>query len=62
MPVRSRSKIPVVLAVLAMPLMLAACGGSDEKTVIVNPPGPGSTVVVPPSGATRVCPAGQTTC
>jgi hypothetical protein len=60
---RIPSSWPIVLAVVALPLMLAACGGGDEKTVIVNPPpSGGGTVVVPPSGATRVCPAGQTTC
>jgi hypothetical protein len=49
-------------------LMLGACGGSDEKTVIVQPqPQPQvqsqPTVVVPPAaGAVKVCPSGQTIC
>ncbi len=47
-------------------LMLGACGGSDEKTVIVQPqPQVQSqpTVVVPPAaGAVKVCPSGQTIC
>ena len=33
---------------------LAACG-TEEKTVVVNPPA-GSTVVVPPNGDARVVP------
>ncbi len=33
---------------------LAACG-TEEKTVVVNPP-PGSTVVVPPNGDAHVVP------
>lgn len=40
---------------------LAACGGSDNRPVVVNPPA-GSTVVVPQSGSPRVCPDGASTC
>ena len=49
-------------------LALAACGGTEEKTVVVNPPAPavaapsGSTVVVPPGGQVRVCPSGVYSC
>jgi len=47
-------------------LTLGACGGSDEKTVIVQPqPQVQSqpTVVVPPAaGAVKVFPSGQTIC
>ncbi len=39
-------------------LVLAACGTTEEKTVVVQP-APGSTVVVPPSGDTQVVPAPQ---
>ena len=46
----------LLAAALLAPLGLAACG-SEEKTVVVNPPS-NATVVVPPGGATRVCPAG----
>jgi hypothetical protein len=42
---------PTLAAILAS-LALAACG-STEKTVVVNAP-PGSTVVVPSDGDTRV--------
>jgi len=54
------------LALIA-PLALGACG-TEEKTVVVNPPSPsvaapsGSTVVVPPGGQVRVCPNGAYTC
>ena len=51
----------LLVLIFATPLMLASCGGDDDKAVIVNP-SPGQTVVVPPTGATKVCPAGQTTC
>lgn len=55
-------KTVAVIVALAIPLALGACGGGDEhKTVVVNPQ-PGQTVVVPPSGVTKVCPSGQTTC
>jgi len=55
------------LALIA-PLALGACGGTEEKTVVVNPPSPsvaassGSTVVVPPGGSVGVCPNGAYTC
>ncbi|MBX6321103.1 MAG: hypothetical protein IRY94_04680 [Rhodospirillaceae bacterium] len=55
-----RVRVLMALALLA-PLALAACGGTTEKTVVVNPP-PGSTVVVPDSGSTRVCGPGQSVC
>lgn len=52
--------------VLGLLLTLGACGGSDEKTVIVQPqPQVQSqpTVVVPPAaGAVKICPSGQTIC
>jgi len=41
-----------ILACVLAPLALAACG-STERTVVVNAP-PGSTVVVPSDGNTRV--------
>ncbi|BBK39612.1 hypothetical protein STAQ_46900 [Allostella sp. ATCC 35155] len=60
---------------LLAPLALAACGGGEERTVVVNPAPaaqpqpspmvvqPGATVVVPPSATvTRVCPPGAVTC
>lgn len=60
---------------LLAPLTLAACGGGEERTVVVNPAPaaqpqpsqtvvqPGATVVVPPSSTvTRVCPPGAVTC
>jgi hypothetical protein len=34
-------------------VLLAACGTTEEKTVVVQP-APGSTVVVPPNGDARV--------
>ena len=40
--------------ILIAPLLLAACG-TEEKTVVVNPPA-GSTVIVPASGDVRVVP------
>ena len=48
---------------LLLPLGLSACGGTTEekKTVVINPP-PNSTVIVPPSGDTKVCPSGETSC
>ncbi|WP_374443471.1 hypothetical protein [Stella sp.] len=60
------------IALLA-PLALAACGGGEDRTVVVNPAPaaqapaatvqPGTTVVVPPSATvTRVCPPGAVTC
>jgi hypothetical protein len=38
---------------LLLPLLLAACGSTEKKTVIVNPP-PGRTVVVEPDGDVSV--------
>ena len=55
------------LALIA-PLALGACGGTEEKTVVVNPPSAavaapsGNTVVVPPGGQVRVCPSGAYSC
>lgn len=55
------------LALIAA-LALGACGGTEEKTVVVNPPSPavaapsGSTVVVPSGGQVRVCPNGAYAC
>lgn len=49
--------IPLILLCLGV----AACGGSDNRPVIVQPP-PNSTVVVPPSGQPIVCPNGQVSC
>ena len=46
-------KFRSILFLLA-PLVLAACG-TEEKTVVVNPPA-GSTVVVPASGDVHVVP------
>ena len=43
------------LLVLIVPLALAACGTTEEKTVVVTPPA-GSTVVVTPSGDAHVVP------
>lgn len=43
------------LALVIVGLALAACGGDDEKTVVVPQPSP--TVVVP-QGANVVCPSG----
>jgi ABC-type Fe3+-hydroxamate transport system substrate-binding protein len=43
--------IPLALAAVAAGL--AACGGTSERTVVVNP-APGSTVVVPEHGEPRV--------
>ena len=42
----------------AAPLVLLAACGTEEKTVVVNPPA-GSTVVVPPSGQAQVVPNSQ---
>lgn len=45
---------------LGLLLALGACGGSEEKTVIVQSQ---PTVVVPPAaGVVKVCPSGQTIC
>ncbi len=43
-----------ILGVLVACGLLAACG-TEEKTVVVNPPA-GSTVVVPPNGDAHVVP------
>lgn len=51
----------VIIFTLLAPLYLSGCGGDEHKTVVVNPP-PGATVIVPQSGAAKVCPTGQTTC
>jgi hypothetical protein len=50
-----------LFAMVLVSLSLAACGGGDTRPVIVTQP-PGSTVVVPPSGAPIVCPNGARTC
>lgn len=47
--------------VILLPFALANCGGTTEKTTIVNPQ-PGQTVVVPGNGNAHVCPAGTTSC
>ncbi len=44
-----------VIAVVLVCLGLAACGGTERKTVIVNPP-PDSTTVVDRDGNARVIP------
>jgi hypothetical protein len=49
-----------VILTLLTPLYLSACG-DEHKTVVVTPP-PGATVVVPQSGAAKICTSGQTTC
>lgn len=43
------------IAVVLVCLGLAACGGTERKTVIVNPP-PDSTTVVDRDGNARVIP------
>ena len=43
------------IAILLVPLLLAACGSTDRKTVIVNPP-PDSTTTVDKDGNTHVTP------
>ena len=63
------------MLVLLAPFALAACGGGEDRTVVVNPqPAPaaapvavpmGSTVVIPQSTTTtttRICPRGMVTC
>jgi len=42
-----------ILAVLLTCLSLAACGGTERKTVIVNPP-PNSTTVIDKNGDAHV--------
>jgi hypothetical protein len=49
-----RTYIAVVLACMT----LAACGGTTEKTVVVNPT-PGSTTVVDSDGHTKVITPGN---
>jgi hypothetical protein len=51
MEISMRPAIAVVLACLA----LAACGSTERKTVIVNPP-PDSTTVVDKDGNAHVIP------
>jgi hypothetical protein len=53
-------RVPALLVLLA-PLLLAACGGTTERTVVVQPQ-PGQTVVVPPSGHAYACPSGASSC
>ncbi len=52
--------------VALMSIGVAACHHDRDRTVVVNPPAstaaPGTTVVTPPAGTTRVCPAGAVTC
>lgn len=50
-----RNSICPGLAVLLVCLGLAACGGTERKTVIVNPP-PDSTTTVDRDGNTHVEP------
>lgn len=52
-------KLSAVLAPLAV--ALSACGGGDERTVVVTPQ-PGQTVIVPPSGTPRLCAPGSRDC
>jgi hypothetical protein len=47
-------RIATILIPLSF-LLLAACGTTEEKTVVVQP-SPGTTVVVPPSGDVHVVP------
>jgi hypothetical protein len=42
-----------ICLIVLLPLMLAACGSTERKTVVVNAP-PGSTVVVPADGEATV--------
>ena len=53
-----RAPLMLVLAASGLALGLAACGGTSERTVVVNP-APGSTVVVPDHGAPQVVPPGR---
>jgi hypothetical protein len=49
-------EVSMRLALIILPLSflaLAACGTTEEKTVVVQPT-PGSTVVVPADGNTKV--------
>ncbi len=50
----------IFAALIAAPLTLTGCGSDETRTVVVTPPANGGTVVVPPSGAPRVCPPGTT--
>jgi hypothetical protein len=42
-----------LILVLILPTVLAACGSTERRTVVVNAPA-GSTVVVPPDGEATV--------
>ena len=62
-------KLMLMAAMLAAPLMIAACSPSPQpQTVIVDPPpqratvAPGQAVVVPPGSTVRTCPPGYSTC
>lgn len=53
---------PLIYVVLAAPLLLVGCGGSEPQRVYVQPqaataPG-GTTVVVPPGSSAKICPVG----
>jgi hypothetical protein len=53
---------PFILVVLAAPLLLAGCGGSEPQRVYVQPQpttaAGGTTVVVPPGSSAKICPVG----
>jgi predicted small lipoprotein YifL len=50
-----RTSLGAGIAALLVCLSLAACGGTERKTVIVNPP-PNSTTVVDQNGNAHVEP------
>ncbi|MGH7087951.1 MAG: hypothetical protein ACREFQ_03535 [Stellaceae bacterium] len=50
-----------ILTLLVLCLGVAACGGTDNRPVVVQPPA-NSTVVVPPSGQPIICPTGSVRC
>lgn len=54
-------RVFAAIASLLTLLSLAACGGGDDRTVVVTPAA-GQTVVVPSDGPVRQCPAGTTAC